>query len=643
MPFQLTNLMPRADVPTGSHPAEPPLPRYCGRGQVAALTGNDAVALAFKQIDPHLTASYPITPQSELMHRFAEYIARGEVRTELINAESEHSAMSAVLAASAAGCRTFTATSANGLAYMLEVYHNTGALRLPVVLALVNRHVGGLLNIHNDHTDAMLARNAAWIQLHAETAQEAYDNTIQAFGIGEDDRVRLPVTVCYDGFVVSHTTERMLTLDDEQVRGFVGEFVPTVDLLDTDHPQAVGPLVMPDHAPNLYAQVAEAMRWAPTVIEEVGQAYGRLTGRSVGLIESYRMDDASVAVVAMGSVCGTVRAVVDLLRSRGVPAGLVKLRAFRPFPAARLVEALSGGSLQAVAVLDKSIELGSGGPLFAEVAATLAVHARGDGGRLPLLADAILGIGGRDVAMTDINAIFARLLQMASGTGGDRSHVDDPVWFVDVGGDGPKVLEHANAQAEAAVAGPTVRNVVFVARGGQGARTASQFLAQLVIEAGRHAQALPTYGPERTGAPIKAFAKISDRPIDDRQQIYAPDVVVLFDETLLQSDFADLSSLAPGGTLIVNTRSSPAEIRSRIDLPDRHICTLDATGIAMAEIGVNRPNTAMMAATLKLLNIDDLDALKTAFRGRMARLSEKTVQGNYRAMERAVEEMRREC
>jgi pyruvate ferredoxin oxidoreductase alpha subunit len=605
---------------------------------VRALTGNDAVALAFKQIDPHVAAAYPITPQTELMHKFAEYVARREVRTELVNTESEHSAMSAALAASAAGCRTFTATSANGLAYMIEAYHNAGALRLPIVLALVNRHVGGLLNIHNDHSDAMLARNAAWLQLHAETSQEAYDNTIQAFRIAEDDRVQLPVTICHDGFVVSHTMERLLVLTDEQVRDFVGDYVPPVDLLDTSHPHAVGPLVMPDFAMRLYAQISEAMRWAPGVIEEIGHEYGRLTGRSYGLFESYRLDDAEVAIVAMGSVCGTVRAVVDLLRTHGVRAGMLKLRVFRPFPANALARALSGADLKAIAVLDKTTELGSGGPLFAETVAALAVHHGSSGQQLPVLLNAIVGIGGRDITLTDVNAVFCRLLDAANGA----SSNGDPVLFVDIGEQGERVLKSGDDHGGAAAPASTIRNVVFIARGGQGAKIASHLVAELMIEAGKYAQALPIYGPERTGAPIKAFAKISDQPIDDRQQIYAADVVVLFDEHLLEEHLHDVQNLTQHGVVIVNTRRSPAELRDAMGLAGRRVWTVDATGIAMAEIGVNRPNTVLMATTLHALGIDDLAPLKNAFRSRMARLSEKALQGNCRAMDRAAGETRRE-
>ncbi len=631
MSVRLNNLMPEAELPTGSAPCSAAVPRSMGRGQVRAMTGNEAVALAFKQVDPHVTAAYPITPQTELMHRIAEYIARGEMRTELINTESEHSAMSAVLAASAAGCRTFTATSANGLAYMMEVYHNTGALRLPVVLSLVNRHVGGLLNIHNDHTDAMLARNAAWIQLHAETGQEAYDNALQAFRIAEDERLRLPVTTCHDGFVVSHTMERLLVLTDQAARDFVGDFVPATDLLDTAHPHAVGAMVLPEHTMNLYAQIAEAMRWAPQVIEETGLEFGRLSGRTYGLFEAYRLEDAEVAIVAMGSVCGTVRAVVDLLRARGVRAGLLKLRVFRPFPAEALARALSSPQLQAIGVLDKTTELGSGGPLFAETAAALAVR-NGRGGRLPILANAMVGIGGRDIALTDINAVFRRLLDLAAKPPTPEA---DPVFFVDAGGDGPKVLRADNGDDGAAV-----RNVVFMARAGQGARAASHFLAQLMIESGTYAQALPTYGPQRAGAPIKAFAKISAAPIDDRQQIYAADMAVVFDESLLALNRPDLEQLAEHGLLIVNTRRSPQEIREETGLAGRRIGTVDATAIILEEIGTGPANAPMLAAVLRALGVQDLGPLKTAFCSHMARLSEKHLQGNCRAMDRAVEKIR---
>lgn len=636
MSVRLTNLMPCSRLPAGVGQAEGPPPRTAGRGLVRALTGNDAVALAFKQVDPHLTAAYPITPQTELMHKFAEYVAEGEVRTEYINVESEHSAMSVVLAASAAGCRTFTATSALGLAYMLEAYQNAGALRLPIVLSLVDRHAGGLLNIHNDHGDAMLARNAAWIQMHAENAQEAYDNVLQAFRIAEDDRVRLPVTVCHDGFIVSHTMERLLTLADSEAKAFVGEFIPAVDLLDVENPKALGPLVLPDFASNLYAQISQAMRWAPAVIEEIGQEYGLLSGRPGGLIETYRMENAEVAVVAMGSICGTVRATVDLLRSRGVRAGMVKVRVFRPFPAEVVARALGG--VQAFAVLDKTPELGSGGPLFHETTAAMAVHARAYGTSLPTMVNIILGVGGRDVTLADVNGVFDRLVKLAAD--GTKAGVD-PVLFMDVGDEGPKLLE-SEPDALWAAANGSNRQIMFLARGGQGARTSCHLVAETMIELGQYAQAFPSHGPERTGGPVRAFAKLSRSPIDDRQQVYLADVAVVMDATLLEMLPEDLERLSLNGLLIVNTRRSPRELREQLMITGRHIYTVDATGIAISEFGADRPNTAMLAAMIKVLGIGDVGRLMEAFKRKMKRLSEKVLQGNFRAMERAAAEIRGE-
>lgn len=623
------------EMPTGTGPASPPPPREPGRGQVRALTGNDAVAWAVRQVDPHVAAVYPITPQTELMHRLAEYVDRGELRTQLVAVESEHSAMSTVLGAAAAGCRTYTATSSIGLAHMLEVYQNAAALRLPIVLSLVNRHAGGMLNIHNDHSDAMLARNAAWIQLHAENAQEAYDNTLQAWRIAEDDRVRLPVTVCHDGFVVSHTVERLMTLTDEEAANFVGAFVPPVDLLDVDNPRAMGPLVLPDHTAGLYAQISEAMRWAPAVIEEIGQEYAVVSGRKHGLLEAYRMEDAEVAVLAMGSVCGTVRAVVDALRLNGVRAGMIKLRVFRPFPAEALASVLGRPGLAAAAVLDKSPELGSGGPLFTETAAALAAGVRPDGPSLPVLVDVILGVGGGDVTLADINGVYRKLLDLAAS--GARPS-GEPVLFMEPNAESVEPLRGPFGRSDRAETG-AVRTIVLIARGGQGARTSSYLIAELMVEAGRYAQASPAYGPERTGAPVRAFVKISDRPIDDRQRVYAADVAVVYDETLLDEFPQDVRRLAADGVLIVNTRRTPRELREQLGLQGGRIHTLDATGIAVAEFGANRPNTAMLAAMLRVMGLDRLDALERAFASRMGRLSEKMIAGNVRAMERAIREL----
>ncbi len=644
MSFQLQTLAVRRQLagqgaPTSRGPIRPE-----GHGLVRGLTGNDAVAWAVGQANPHVAAAYPITPQTELMHRLAELAATGRIGTRLIAAESEHSAMSAVLAASAAGCRTFTATSANGLAHMMEVYLNAAALRLPVVMALVNRHLGGLLSIHNDHSDAMLARNAAWLQLHAENAQEAYDNALQAFRLAEDPRIGLPVTICHDGFVVSHTLERVLVLEDEPAGEFVGPFVPSVDLLDVENPRGLGATLLPDHAPRLYAQSSQALREAPALIEEIGREYGELTGRPYGLLEAYRMEDAELGIVAVGSVCGTIRAAVDQLRSSGLAVGMVKLRVVRPFPGKALAAALCGPRLKALAVLDRCVELGSGGPLFAEATTALALAAAGHRMPLPIMLNAVAGIGGHDLTIGHVEAVVNELARAAAA---GHQPIGDPVRFLDLVPQDASVPQGASADSDRAPAPCSTRpsgshEVVMLARGGQGAKTGVYLLAQMMIEEGKYAQGLPAQGPERTGAPLKAYARLSDGPIEDRQQIYAPDVALVFDEVLLEIFQADLTHLADEAVVIVNTGLSPREVRERACLSGGRVYCIDATGLAMSEFGLNRPNTALITAAIGILRLCDQERFAEVFAARMGQLSPKLIQGNLRVIQRATAECRGE-
>lgn len=637
MSFQLqTVAIPRRPAPNGAA-ASPGPGRAEGRGLVRGLTGNDAVAWAVGQANPHVAAAYPITPQTELMHRLAELAAAGRIETRLIAVESEHSAMSAVLAASAAGCRTFTATSANGLAHMMEVYLNAAALRLPVVMALVNRHLGGLLSIHNDHSDAMLARNAAWLQLHAENAQEAYDNALQAFRLAEDPRIGLPVTICHDGFVVSHTLERVLVLEDEPAREFVGLFVPTVDLLDVENPRGVGATLLPEHAPRVYAHISQAMRQAPAVIEEVGREYGDLTGRPYGLLEAYRMEDAELAIVAVGSVCGTIRAAVDQLRGGGLAVGMVKLRVVRPFPGRALAAAVCGPRLKALAVLDRCVELGSGGPLFCEATSALALATAGHRMPLPIMLNVVGGVGGHDLTIGHVEAVVGELARAAS-TG--HQPLGDPVRFLDL----------AAADEPEAFSPPAARNarpsgtheVVMLARGGQGAKTGVYLLAQMMIEEGKYALGLPAEGPERTGAPLKAYARLSESPIEDRQPVSTPDVALVFDEVLLEVFQDELARLAGDAVILVNTLLSPREVRERTGLKGGRVYCIDATGLAMSEFGLNRPNTALIGAAIEILGLCDQQRFGEVFAARMGQLSPKLIQGNQRVIQRAAAECRGE-
>jgi len=278
-----------------------------------ALTGNDAVAEAMRQINPDVVAAYPITPQTELMHKFADYVADGDVKTEFVLVESEHSAMSAAVGASASGSRVVTATSANGLALMSELLYNAATTRCPIVMADVNRALSAPINIHCDHSDSMGARDAGWIHLHSETSQEAYDNMVQAVRIAEDKRVLLPVMVCLDGFILSHTLEPVEILEDTTVRDFIGEFRPVHNLLDTANPITFGPLDFHDFYFEHKIPQIEAMKRALGVIDEVAAEFEKMTGRKYSHVETYRTGDAERVVVALGSTCGTAKVVVDEL------------------------------------------------------------------------------------------------------------------------------------------------------------------------------------------------------------------------------------------------------------------------------------------------------------------------------------------
>lgn len=368
------------------------------------LSGNEAVAVAMKQINPDVVAAFPITPSTEIPQYFSSFVANGEVDTEFVPVESEHSAMSACIGAGAAGARTMTATSANGLALMWEMLYIASSCKLPIVLSVVNRALSGPINIHNDHSDSMGARDSGWIQFYGESNQEAYDNLIMALKVAEHPEVSLPAMNCYDGFITSHAVENIELLEDEKVKAFVGAYQPNDFLLNKDNDIAVGPLALPPHYFEHKRQQAEGMRKAKDVILQVAKEFEELTGRSYGLFEEYKLDDAEVAVVVLGSTAGTSKFVVDQLRENGVKAGLLKLRVFRPFPAEEIAEALK--HVKAVAVLDKCDGFNAkGAPVFNEVRSALY-----DFETRPKMVNYIYGLGGRDVKSDDIEKVYNDLL-----------------------------------------------------------------------------------------------------------------------------------------------------------------------------------------------------------------------------------------
>ncbi len=379
------------------------------KSNTLALQGTEAVALAMKQINPDMVAAYPITPQTEIVQGFSQFVADGEVDTHMVNVESEHSAMSACIGGAAAGGRVMTATSSQGLALMWELLYIASGLRLPMVMPNVNRALSAPINIHCDHSDSMGARDAGWIHLFSENAQEAYDNTLQAVRIAEHPQVRLPVMVLLDGFIISHSLDRMESLEDSTVKEFVDVFKPEFSLLDAKTPTCIGAF------DGLYGyffefkrQQEEAMRNAFQVVKNVGKEYGELTGRSYGVFEAFGLEDAEFAIIVLGSAAGTVRHEVECMRSRGIPIGMIKLRLFRPFPANELIEAVS--HLKAVAVFDRSDTFagGMGGPVFTDLRSALY-----ESEKKPLMVNYIYGLGGRDLPVELINKAATELEQVA--------------------------------------------------------------------------------------------------------------------------------------------------------------------------------------------------------------------------------------
>ena len=399
--------------------------------EVLALNGDEAAAYAAKQSDVDIVAAYPITPQTIIVEKFSEYVANGEVETEFVCTESEHSALTACLAASVTGARTFTASASAGLALMHEMLFVTSGCRAPVVMAIANRALSAPLNIHGDHSDTMVERDTGWIQIYVENAQEVYDSIIQAFKIAENPEVLLPVIVGLDGFTLSHSLENVQALPDDIVKKFVGtRQLPLVTThegknapfrLDPEKPMTMGPVAFPNYYFEFKRQQEEAMRNALKIIQQVNEEYAQITGRTYGngLLDSYRLEDAEIAIVCLGSTAGTVKTVVDELREEGVKAGVLRIRTFRPLPVEGIVEALR--KVKAVAIMDKSMSFGgNGGPVFQEVR-----HVLYDLPTHPCVVNYIYGLGGRDTSPSQMRKIYEDLQKILQ-----TKHVETTINYV---------------------------------------------------------------------------------------------------------------------------------------------------------------------------------------------------------------------
>ncbi|MEG0019078.1 MAG: pyruvate ferredoxin oxidoreductase [Oscillospiraceae bacterium] len=369
------------------------------------LSGNEAVSIAIRQINPDVMPAFPITPSTEIPQFISQYIANGSIDTEFINVESEHSAMSACIGSQAAGARTVTATSSCGLALMWELLYVAASSRLPLTMCCINRALSGPININNDHSDSMGARDAGWIQIYAENAQEAYDNYIQCVRIAEHKDVQLPAMACQDGFITSHAVENIMLLEDDLVKEFVGEYTPEKYLLNTKEHVSMGPYDIAAYYMEHKYQQAVALENSRKVILDVAADFEKISGRKYGMIEEYKMEDADYGMIIIGSSAGTAKAAIDEMREDGVKVGLIKVRVFRPFPAQEILAALK--NVKGVVIMDKAEGYtGNGGPMGAEVRA--AMYGRSDAKAINL----VYGLGGRDVRVESIKEAYGKIIDV---------------------------------------------------------------------------------------------------------------------------------------------------------------------------------------------------------------------------------------
>lgn len=391
-------------------------------GKAKMLTGNYAAAYGALRARVEVVPVYPITPQTHIMEKMAEFTTTGQLDAEFISVESEHTAMAVAIASQAAGARSFTASSSQGILYMHENLFVASGMRLPIVMVMVNRSYGSPNTIFSDLGDSLDQRDTGWIQLYVENAQEAHDMVVQAYKIGEDKRVLLPVAVCFEGIIISHYMEPVEILDQTKVDQFLPSYQPDHVILDPDRPMAAGLVVMDDLYYTEYRyQQQVAMDNAKEVIKEVDQSFGQIFGRHYGgLLQAEMMEDAQLAIITLGSLASTARAVVKYLRQeKKIPIGLVKLRSIRPFPDQELRECVAG--LKIVAVLEKAVSVGAGGIIYTELTRSLS----GLQDQQPRLINYILGLGGRDITFEDLNDIGLDLYATK-----DVAQITDPIrWF----------------------------------------------------------------------------------------------------------------------------------------------------------------------------------------------------------------------
>lgn len=365
--------------------------------------------------------SFPITPSTEIPEYFSKYIADGKIISNLILVESEHSAMSAAIGASLSSARTATSTSSNGLAYMWEMLHIAASMRAPIIMELVCRSISGPLNIHNDHSDAMGMKDTGWIMLFSKNNQDVYDNTIIGTMIAENSNVLLPIAICQDGFITSHSIENIEILEDDEVIKLVGKYNNKVNLLDKENPVTVGPLDLPTHLFEHKRLQVEALANAKKVFKEISEKYEKVSGRKINMIDTYMVEDAETVIIAIGSTAETIEEVVDRRRKNGEKVGVIAIRMFRPFPEEKIISALK--NVKNIAVMDKVMDYSlNGGPLYKEIISAIYDMKENEKNKDRdkekdkniIVSNYIYGIGGRDIGVDDIEGIFDDMLDKSN-------------------------------------------------------------------------------------------------------------------------------------------------------------------------------------------------------------------------------------
>ena len=568
--------------------------------KIRAMTGNQAVAYVVNQIEYGTVAAFPITPSTELAHGIARSVADGRIKTDFIAVESEHSAISTIQAAAAAGARVFTATSSAGLALMHEILHYYAGSRLPGVVAVVNRSIGAPLNILCDHSTIMAQRDTGWLQFFATNVQEAYYFHILAPRLSE--ACSLPVMVSIDGFELSHITERLEVLPDKTVKDYVGEWEPKYPLAtDEDLVVTYPGIANADYYAEIKEGQMDGMRNAGRIFEELSTELAGVIGTKLEMTEEFELDDAELALVAIGSATGTMRDKISDMRSRGIKAGLLIIKCFRPFPTDRVRKALQGK--QVVGVMERVAVLGSSvGPIAVEVTQSLFDVPESE---KPKVVNFIFGLGGRLTGMDD----FGRALNVLDAI---RKHKPDShyrkLYHLDVRDRREEALL-STTQVDDVFYQPVSKkstDIRMFARGGEGIKTASKILASAVIESGgKYAQGFSVYGAERSGAPTRGYVRIGDDVINERSPIIYSDIDIFVNPGLLSVEA--IKGLKTDGIILVNSHMTPLEIRASLDIEDHRIYTVDGYRIAQEEIGDSRRNSIAMLAALMAITDDILD------------------------------------